>query len=480
MAGTITVGVDVGTGGVRAVAADRSGVVVAEAEQPLPASASPQPGRVEQRPVDWWDGVRGCLRRIGGELGSGALKAAAVCVDSTSGTILPIDESGAPLRDALMYNDARAGREADDLNEAGAELTGRMGYRFNSSYGLAKILWLARHEPDTCSNARFVNAADFLTGKLCGEWGRTDYTNALKMGYDLLEDCWPAWLADVGVDPGKLPRVHRSGSVVGRVSKAAAAETGLAPDTPVAIGPTDGVAAFYACGARQPGESGSTLGTTLVLKSLSRSILLDPRGRIYCHKHAEGFWLPGGASNCGCEYAGRFFPDADLDALGAEAERFLPCKVLLYPLARKGERFPVVAPKAERFLSEGPSCEAEGFAAYLQAIAFVERWAYEIVAGLGGEAAGAVYTSGGGSRSDMWMQLRADALGRETARTAMPDSAFGSAVLAASQTMFDGIGQAGESMIRESARFSPRPDRGAQYDDLYRSFRRECSRRGLE
>lgn len=482
MADAWLLGVDVGTGGVRAVAVTPAGEVVASAVEPLPASLSPVPGWVEQQPRDWWRAMAEALRALGDAVTRAGRRRAdvrAVCVDSTSGTVLPVDDRGEPRRPALMYNDARAGAEADELNAAGADLTRRMGYRFNSSYALAKMLWLMRHEPPACAGARFLNAADFLAGRLSGEYGVTEYTNALKMGYDLLELRWPEWLAGFGFLPESLPRVVRTGEVAGRVTDRAAQETGLPAGTPVVIGPTDGVAAFYASGVTAPGEAATTLGTTLVIKALSRRIVLDPKGRLYCHRHAEGHWLPGGASNVGCEYAGKFFPQADLEALGRAARRFLPCPALLYPLARTGERFPLVQPTAARFLTADLSCEAEHFAAYLQAVAFVERWAYELIAQLGGRCEGGVFSSGGGSRSDVWMQVRADVLGRPIACTAAPDSAFGSAVLAASATLFGSLTEATRAMVRRDRCFEPDPARRARYDALYGEFRAACRARGM-
>ena len=379
-----------------------------------------------------------------------------------------------------MYNDARACAEAEELNRVGEELTARMGYRFNSSYGLAKILWLARHERRDFEKAHFQNAADFIAAMLSGDWGHTDYTNALKMGYDLLEDRWPLWLERLGINAPRLPRVHRSGEIIGCVTESAAKATGLFRGTAVAIGATDGVAAFYASGASLPGQSATVLGTTLVIKSVSTSLIRDPRGRIYCHKHAQGRWLPGGASNCGCEYAEEYFATDEPAVLAQEARRFLPCEILMYPLARRGERFPIVNPAAERFLIGEPRCEAEHFAAYLQGIAFVERWGYEIIETLGGEWKGPVFTSGGGSANDTWMQLRADVLGKETARTAAPYSAFGSAVLAASSTLCNGADEAAASMVRTECRFQPREKMVHEYENLYQRLRSECVRRGLD
>jgi D-ribulokinase len=478
MADRIIIGIDIGTSGVRAVGVDSAGRLRASAEAQLSPPREPHPGWKEQSPEDWWRATCDCLRQLIEKVPDAEI--AAICADSTSGTVLPITEDGKPLRDALMYNDARASEEADILNAVGARLIDRMGYRFNSSYGLSKILWIARNEPAIHEQARYVNAADFIAGRLCGDYGHTDYTNALKMGYDLLEGEWPAWLDGLGVRADRLPVVHATGDVVGSIQSSACDAAGLTKGTPVAIGPTDGTAAFYASGALRPGEGATTLGTTLVIKSVSGDILRDPQGRVYCHKHADGFWLPGGASNCGCGYATRHFPGADLPELTIAAADYLPCSLLVYPLPGRGERFPVVAPEADGFCSFSPLNKTEQFAAYLQGVAYVERWAYETVAELGGETTGAVYSSGGGSRSDLWMQLRADVMNREVTRAESPDSAFGSAILAASHILFDNVAEAVAAMVRVEGRFEPDIAMHKRYSILYQRFRAECAERGIE
>ena len=116
---------------------------------------------------------------------------------------------------------------------------------------------------------------------------------------------------------------------------------------------------------------------------------------------------------------------------------------------------------------------------YLQGVAFVERWAYETIRDLGGSSCGTVFTSGGGSHSDVWMQLRADVLGCAVVRTGAPHSAFGSAVLAASRTLHAGVSEAARAMVRVERRFEPRPDRARRCDELYAAFRRECRDRGM-
>jgi len=467
----VVIGLDVGTGGVRGVAADGSGAILAALERALSPPRSRAEGWREQDPEDWWGRTVEVLHGLRSKLADSEI--VSVCADGTSGTLVVTDERLRPLRDAILYNDARAGAEAEELNRlpASSALARHLGYRFNSSFAAAKALWIVRHESPLPAGVRFLNAADFISARLTGGPVCTDHTNALKMGYDLVAGRWPSWLSDLGVDLHRLPAVFPSGEVVGVVAKSVAGKAGIPAGVRVVIGPTDGVAAFYASGARLPGEAVTSLGTTLVVKSVVRSLLRDPAGRAYCHRHSEGYWLPGGASNCGCGYAAGFFPEADAATLDRAAAAYLPCEVLLYPLPGRGERFPFLDPSARRVANREPRSEAEHFAAYLQGVAFVERWAYEILRDLGAEIRGPVYTSGGGSRSDLWMQLRADVLGREVVRTASPDPSFGSAVLAASRTIFDSTTAASAAMVRVERRFPPRPDVHRSYEGLYRQFR---------
>ena len=153
-------------------------------------------------------------------------------------------------------------------------------------------------------------------GRLRGFWGLSDYSNALKTGYDLIDECWPSWMNQldehgVGLVTLTLPHVVQApGTRTGLLKKAAAAETGLPEGLQVIAGATDGTAAFLASGARQPGDYNTTLGTTLVFKGISTRICRHPQGLIYCHKLPGGLWLPGAASNTGTEWIAQRHPAA--------------------------------------------------------------------------------------------------------------------------------------------------------------------------
>ena len=164
-------------------------------------------------------------------------------MDGTSGTT-PLDGAGEALRPAMMYNDPRAKEEGQRLNEVAAEFCRKLGYQFNASFGLAKIAWLQAHEPAmVAQTVHFVHQADYVAGRLTGEPGVSDYSNALKTGYDLVDECWPAWIDERMGLSERLPKVVAPATPIGVLSAKAAAETRLPQALAVVAGATDGTTA---------------------------------------------------------------------------------------------------------------------------------------------------------------------------------------------------------------------------------------------
>jgi sugar (pentulose or hexulose) kinase len=480
------------------------GQVVAQAVRPFPPEAIPPglpPGYAEQLPAAWWQAAVACLRQVTAQVPPETIQA--LSITSTSGTLCLLDRDGEPLIPALMYNDARADDEAEEVQAAGSDLAARLGYRFNPSFALAKLLWLARHRPDMVDRASHIaHAADFLVGRLSGIYDISDYSNALKTGYDLspqeggtFADCWPDFIADkLNLPVDKLPRVVAPGEVIGTLTTQAAEVTGLRPGTLLVAGMTDGCAAQIAAGAVAPGDWNSTLGTTLVIKGVSERLLRDPEGRIYSHRHPDGYWLPGGASNVGGEILATRFPEADLATLDRRAEDLSPTDFVAYPLARRGERFPFVHSEAEDFVLPFPLvpgqlsakaapgrqeiCRETLYAAYLEGVAYVERLAYETLESLGATVSDVIRAAGGGARSDVWLQIRADVLNRQLLRPVETGAAMGAAILAASRTHYDGVIPAARAMVKIERSVQPRPALVERYDERYQHFRAACAERG--
>jgi xylulokinase len=378
-----------------------------------------------------------------------------------------------------MYNDPRPGGEADALNAAAGDFCGKLGYKFNASFALTKIAWLRSQEPAVFAQAaRFIHQADYVVEQLTGQPAITDYSNALKTGYDLIDERWPAWIDEYLGIAARLPRVVAPGVAIGSVSAGAARATGLVPGLSVVAGASDGTAALLASGVRRPGDYNTTLGTTLVFKGISSRICRHPDGLIYCHKLPGGWWLPGAAGNTGAEWIAAMFPGADVQALDEAAAARLPIRCLAYPLVRSGERFPFLAPKAEGFfLPESPE-PVDRYAACLQGVGLLERLGYQTLDAAAGASGGEVFSTGGGSRSDVWTQCRADATGRLIHRPACGESAFGAAVLAAAGSYYNGIGEAIQRMVRVDRSFEPERRLAPIYDELFEQFCAELRRRG--
>ncbi len=452
---TAVIGIDVGTGGVRAVAVAEDGTLLGEASAPL---TSVRRGPVhEQSPDEWWRALCAVTRQV-----AGAGNPVAVAVTSTSGTLVLADGDGSPVRAAIMYDDARSAA-------AGTP------YGVNASHSLAKALWVRECEPAVWDRARWIlHPADWLSGKLTGEFGAADYSNVLKLGYD--PEC--GWRPDMPLPVERLPRVAKPGERAGAVNRRAAAATGLPAGTPVCFGATDGIASLIASGAHQTGDANTTLGTTLVWKALAASKPRLAHG-IYCHLHPGGFWAPGAASNTGPGIlrgpeAGT--PESAADVL---AEAHLPSPVAAYFLSGLGERFPFSNAAATGFAEGLPENPSARRAAQLQSLAFVERWGYELMESCGVPVGDTVYSAGGAAGSPVYSRLRAAVLKRRIALARHPSAAFGAAILAASGTWFgDDVCAAIRAMTGLAGVHEPGGEAEARYDELYARFRVACARRG--
>ena len=473
-------GIDVGTQGARCVLVDADGRVAAEGECAFsPGRADLPEGWSEQEPDDWLRAVKASLADALGALATGD-RVAALSVTSTSGTLCALDAAGRPISPAIMYNDSRSARQAEAVQEAGADLSARLGYRFASSFALPKVLWVKEERPGLYERAAlFASPTDFVIGRLTGNAARTDQTNALKWGYDLLEDGWPGFIeTELGLSLDRFPRVQNSGEPAGHVTAEAAAEFGLPEGLPVAAGMTDGCASQVSCGAAGPGRFSTTIGTTLVVKGVSERLLLDPLGRIYCHRHPAGWWLPGGASNTGAACLAAAFTPAETEALSARALDASPTQVVAYPLVGRGERFPFRCADAEGFMLGEPGSRLELFAAYLEGVACLERLAYATIEGLGAVIEGPIISAGGGARSDAWLQIRADTLDRPVSRPAVTGAAMGAAILAASLERYGSVTEAAGAMVRVEREVRPRRAMTDAYAAKYERFLAECRRRG--
>ncbi|MBR0719439.1 FGGY-family carbohydrate kinase [Bradyrhizobium liaoningense] len=420
MAG-VFLGVDVGTGGVRACAVDARGSLLGMDSAPLPPPR--QDGNaIDQDPELWWDATADAVRKLGRRLDLEAVKR--VCVDGTSGTLLMIDAAGRPCTPGLMYNDARAAAEAARIAAVAPAGSGAHG----ASSALAKLLYLSGR--GEASRARFaVHQADWIAGRLAGHHGISDENNVLKLGYDPVTRTWPAWLDELSVSRELLPTVLVPGTPFADIDPEVASTLGLSPAARVAAGTTDGVAAFIATRADTPGDAVTSLGTTLVVKLLATRPIFAANQGVYSHRLGER-WLAGGASNSGGGALLTHFTAAEMDRLTTQIKPEMPTGLDYYPLPKPGERFPIADPALPARVTPRPAEDHRFFQGLLEGIAGVEALAYQRLAQLGAPSLRRVISIGGGAKNAAWTEIRRRALGVPVTVAEETEASYGAALLA--------------------------------------------------
>jgi Sugar (pentulose and hexulose) kinases len=407
----IAIGIDVGTSGARAAALSETGEVVAFA-------AAPFEGADETRtPAAWWRRVSECLRALGEQVSLATVEGLAV--DGTSGTVLSIDAAGQPLG-VMMYNEPCSDRS---IVERIAAMAPADSPARGANSGLARALHLLSRTPDAC----VVHQADWIALQLGMTDPVTDENNALKTGYDLTDERWPAWIADAGLSPDRLPTVVRAGTPVGRLGDTGRI-FGLSPYCRIHAGTTDGCASFLATGASRIGDGVTALGSTLVLKLASAHPVSASKIGIYAHRVLD-FWLVGGASNTGGAVIGALVGDDKLEELTARLDPDTPTGLDYYPLLKPGERFPVNDPDYPPRLAPRPSDEAVFFQGLLEGMTAIEKRGYDLLEELGSGKLRSVRTVGGGARNAVWTGMRQKALGVDFLPARSVEAAVGTASL---------------------------------------------------
>jgi len=504
--GPVVAGIDVATATVRVLCADARGRVTARGSARLPAPVRDGRGRSEQDAREWWPAAVRALREATAALPARGREVAAVAVSATSGTVALAGPDGVPLGPALMYDDRRAERLNARAQEAGARRWAALGLSVGPTAALGRVAWWAalagagdgdagdgaavdRSDPRdqrlssvlaacTGDGLRVLHTPELLGRALTGAPVPADWSHALKTGYDPRLREWPQEVLDaLGIPAAWLPRVAAPGTEAGTVCAAAAAETGLPQGCSVRLGMTDGCAGQLATGAVRPGEFVGVLGTTYVLKGVTRELVTDPAGALYSHRHPDGWWLPGGASSTGGE-ALAAVPADRLRTLDAEAAARGPAACVMYPLRRAGERFPFVSADARGFTLGSPADEAESHRAALEGVAFLERLAVERMRALGVPPSGPLHAAGGGSRSELWCRIRATSLDRPLRVADRAETAFGAALLAASGTLHASLTEAASAMAGAGRVVEPVPAEREALEESYARFVQEIRTRG--
>jgi xylulokinase len=484
-------GIDVGTGGTRALVVDRDGRIIASATEQHQAFASPEIGWAEQRPEDWWRATGLAVRKAlaAANLGSEAI----ACVGFSGqmhGAVL-LDAAGEVVRPALIWCDVRTEKQCSDLNqqigpERIIQLTCNPAL---PNFTLTKLLWVREQEPDNWARVRSVMLPkDYVRFRLTGERA-TDVADA--SGTLMLDVARRRWSSEIlsatGIDPALLPSLHESPDVCAQISAAGADATGLAAGTPVVAGAGDQAAGATGMGIVQPGSVSATIGTSGVVFAATDRPALDPKGRLHTFCHAvPGRWHVMGVTQA-AGLSLRWLRDQLLPAStqnGADPYDLLTAEAATVPAGSDGllwtpylmgERTPHLDGSARAALIglTASHTRAHIVRAILEGVAFSLKDTFSIFEDMNVPVK-SIRLGGGGARSSLWRQIQADVYGHDVEIVeAEEGAAYGAAILAGvGAGVWPSVDNACQSVVRVRERVPFSERNAATMSRAYDSYKR--------
>jgi len=479
-----TLGIDIGTFESKGVLVGSSGEIMGRAAKPHEMIV-PRPGWAEHRArEDWWDDFKFITHALLDDTGVAPGDVRALACSAIGPCMLPVDAAGEPLMNAVLYGvDGRAARQVAELTERIGEdvLLDRCGNALTSQSVGPKIFWLKHDRPEIYQKtARILTSTSYLVFRLTGEYV-IDHNTAANFSplYVVDKLDWSSELADDVIGLEKLPRLAWSSDIVGRITPAAAAETGLAEGTPVTAGMVDAAAEALSVGVTRPGDMMLMYGSTIFIIALTDARVRDPRlwyaPWLFEGQHASsaGLATSGTLTHWFRDQLARDLePRAAFARLVAEAEASpLGAKGLIFLPYFSGERTPIHDPLAKGCLFGLNLTHTRGdiYRALLEGIAHGTNHVIETYREVG-QAPARLLAVGGGTKNRIWCQATSDISGIDQVLCEKTIGAsYGDAFMAAVAI--------GEAEVDDIARWNPvtstiRAEASEKHERQYRLFRR--------
>ena len=483
-------GIDVGTGGTRALIIDKQGKIIASATENHEPFESPKIGWAEQNPEDWW---RACGIAIRSALSNARLTGADIACVGFSGQMhgaVMLDEAGVPVRPALIWCDVRTQKQCDELTEKiGAERLIQLTCNpALPNFTLTKLLWVRENEPEKWARVRAVMLPkDYVRFRLTGDKA-IDVADA--SGTLMLDVANRRWSSEVlkatEISESLLPKLYESPNVCGQISSAGSAATGLKVGTSVVAGAGDQAAGATGMGIVAPGSASATIGTSGVVFAATDRPALDPKGRLHTFCHAiPGRWHVMGVTQA-AGLSLRWFRDQfgagredgrdPYERLSDEAATIPPgAQGLLWTPYLMGERTPYLDPNARAALVglTASHTRAHVIRAILEGVAFSLKDSFAIFSEMG-VPVNNIRLGGGGARSPLWRQIQADIYGHEVEIVeAEEGAAYGAAILAGvGAKVWASVDEACRAIVRVKTRVSANPSAASTMSRQYQAYRR--------
>jgi xylulokinase len=465
-------GIDIGTGGSRALLIDAQGDVVNSATASHEDMRMDHPLWAEQDPDDWWAASQSAIRSVLANVSAGDVRG--IGLSGQMHGLVMLDRDDRVIRPALIWCDQRSQPQVDWIHaRVGVErVLALTANPVLTGFTLPKLLWVREHEPANFERIRHIMLPkDYIRFKLTGEYA-TDVSDASGTGlFDVARRRWSNEMAErVGIDSSILPRAFESSELTG-TTKAG---------TPVYAGAGDQAASAVGNGIVVPGIASCTLGTSGVVFAQTAEPVYDPLGRVhtFCHAVPDRWHVMGVTQGAGLSlqwFRKQLAADRSYDQLTEEASGSpAGANGLMWLPYLMGERTPHLDAQARGgwIGLTAKHTRADMIRALLEGVSYSQKDSLSLIEGLGVRV-DSVRLSGGGARSLLWKQILADVLGKRIVTLRVEEgSAYGAALLA----LAGSEGAQVDAVIREVTSVSPREQeayaRGYEiYRTLYPSLR---------
>ncbi len=443
-------GIDFGTGGCKVTAVSAAGAILGEAGVEY-GTMHPFPGWAEQNPEAWYPAMCAALKLLR-ERGVDFSQIAGIAFDGSTHNAVLLDSAMKPVRHTIMWTDQRSVVECDFLKRQYGDLIYQTAYQQPTpTWTLPQLLWLRNHEPEVLAKTRHILfVKDFVRYLVTGE-AVTDYIEAEgTLFYDMRRQCWSEELAALaGVSPEMLPKLVKPTDVVGRVTPAAARDTGIPAGTLVVCGASDSAVEDYGAGAVEPGDMIIKLATAGNVNVMTAQPCPSPGTLTYSHV-IDSMWYTVAATNAAalCQ---RWFRDTFCEFEKMEAAR-LDLKafqlmddaavksppgangVMFHPYLQ-GERSPYwdARLRASFIGMSIASTKGDFIRALFEGVAFSLYDCYCSLAPLNLPVK-RIFLIGGGARGKLWSEIVCNVFQLPVQIPSPGDASFGAALLAGTGT----------------------------------------------
>ncbi|MGB9433482.1 MAG: xylulokinase [Candidatus Acidiferrum sp.] len=483
-------GIDVGTGGTRAVLIDFHGRVIGSATAEHAPMSSPRIGWAEQSPEDWWRAACQAIHECLAKSSTSSQEVSAIGLTGQMHGLVLLDAGDQVVRPAIIWCDQRTGEECQEItNQVGAgkliELTANPAL---TGFTLPKIWWVQRHEPQLWGRVRsLMLPKDYIRFRLTGARAIDVADASGTLMFDVVHRRWSQPMLEISrIDEAMLPQVFESQEVSGRVHEEGARLSGLRSGIPVVAGAGDQAAGAVGMGIVKPGAVSATIGTSGVVFAATSAPVLEPKGRIHTFCHAiPGRWHVMGVTQ-GAGLSLRWFRDQfgagnddgrdPYDRLTEEAAKAPPgADGLFWTPYLMGERTPHLDPNARGSLVgiTAQHTSAHVIRAILEGVAFSLRDSITLFREIGVPIE-SIRLGGGGARSSLWQQIQADIYGMPVELIEADEgAAYGTALLAGvGAGRWPSVEAACEATVRVAKRVQPNPKAAAQMNLQYAEYRK--------